>query len=504
MDELGKKEKLTGVVAGRGGITLIQRLLGRSLTLAFQVLLSRGLGLELYGAFAIGQSILRIAHSLSSVGPMNAMIRYVSSFSSGRDWAKAKGYAVDSLLLSVGIGGLTAIGFVVFLQIAGQRMFGDARVSVAILGLIVSLPAYNALLLVSAAGRALGFVSLGVFVYDLLRPFLVLAVVGCAFVFRASLKGAVLGFSVATYLAIIVAVFLLLGKAPARFLKARGKHAIGEVSRFSFFASMAGIGFIVLSRVDRIMLGALAGVSDTGVYAAASLVAFQVTIVMKALEAVFAPQIARLHSLNRKVELSELYTTTTKWVFTITVPVMLPLLLFGGTFLAIFGKGFSAGAPALAVLAGGQFVRASIGCSEQIFLMTGHQKIEAWNSIVLVSVDVILNAWLIPKHGVMGAAVATAAALGLMTVLRFLEARWLLNLNPLRIVLWKPLVAGGFSAAAGFLVGMLGLRPMVELVVGAAAIIVVYLISLVTLGLDREYRELLRVIGCRIRHAILR
>ena len=485
-------------VGGGAVSTLIQRLAGRSIHFGFQVLLSRTLGADLYGTFSFGQSILRIFHMLLSTGPMNAVVRFVSEFVAQSSFSRAKGRLIDAIALSVGLGVAVVAGVLVVDTLPSCSLFGMGGGVLGALGLLISLPAYNTLLLLSSAGRALGAVGFGVFLYDILQPAAVLLGVGAFFLLQASLGNAVLGFTVGMYVACLIAVVLLWRRVPDAMKTARASHDVKGVALYALLAGVSGVGFIVLSRIDRIMLGVLSGTAETGIYTAASVIAFQVTLGMKALEAAVAPELVKLHAGGKQDQLKALYSTTARWSMAVTIPLIVPMISFPREILAIFGGGFPLGASVLIVLAAGQLVRTSIGCSEQILLMTGHQKTEAWNGILLVVVNAGLNAILIPRLGALGAASATSLSLVLMTLLRLVQIRRLLGFLPATFAGWKPIVAGGLSVVVGMLMRSVGLHFVWKLLLGTALIIATYALALLMMGLDDEMKGLLGLLTKRI------
>ena len=52
------------------------------------------------------------------------------------------------------------------------------------------------------------------------------------------------------------------------------------------------------------------------------------------------------------------------------------------------------------------------------------------NGIVSVGLNIGLNLWLIPSHGIMGAAIASATALSVWSIMRLIEVRHLHNCWP--------------------------------------------------------------------------
>jgi O-antigen/teichoic acid export membrane protein len=87
----------------------------------------------------------------------------------------------------------------------------------------------------------------------------------------------------------------------------------------------------------------------------------------------------------------------------------LGLLLAGRWVLAIFGEGFVLAWPAMTILLGGCVINALAGPSCLVLTMTGRQKHAAAAIAASVLVNVALNFLLIPRLGLVGAAVASTA-----------------------------------------------------------------------------------------------
>jgi O-antigen/teichoic acid export membrane protein len=99
------------------------------------------------------------------------------------------------------------------------------------------------------------------------------------------------------------------------------------------------------------------------------------------------------------------------------------LVVFGKWILMLFGPGFEAGYPMILVLAVGLLARASIGPAERLLNMVGQQKVCAAVYAAAVVVNVALCFLLVPRLGPLGAAIATAAAVIVESVLLFVAVR---------------------------------------------------------------------------------
>jgi O-antigen/teichoic acid export membrane protein len=107
---------------------------------------------------------------------------------------------------------------------------------------------------------------------------------------------------------------------------------------------------------------------------------------------------------------------------------------------------------------------------------------------------VLLNLWLIPAYGIIGAAVAWAVSLAVVNAARVLQVRSLIQALPVSRGMVTGLLAGVAALGAGFAVKALLPAGFGTLVAGLAAIAVVYAGAVLALGLSREDRMVLRAL----------
>ncbi|MCG8315913.1 MAG: flippase [Pseudomonadales bacterium] len=174
---------------------------------------------------------------------------------------------------------------------------------------------------------------------------------------------------------------------------------------------MTGVVSVISGQFGLLMLGVFGDEADVGVYSAAVKLATLTGFMLRAINSVIAPKIAELYHKNELDELFLVVKKTSKIIFISTVPVLLVLLLFGQLLLSwLFGDEFSAAYPALMLLVCGQFVNSVTGCTGMFMNMTGSQ-VQYRNIIVVGAIIfMLLNAFLIPKYGFIGAAFSVLIA----------------------------------------------------------------------------------------------
>jgi O-antigen/teichoic acid export membrane protein len=117
-----------------------------------------------------------------------------------------------------------------------------------------------------------------------------------------------------------------------------------------------------------------------------------------------------------------------------------------------------------------------------------------WDNLAALVLNVLLNLWLIPAYGIVGAAVAWALSLAVVNAARVVQVKRLIGALPVSAGMAKGLAAGAAALGAGLLVRALLPAGFGTLVAGLAAIAVVYLGAVLGLGLSREDRMVLRAL----------
>jgi O-antigen/teichoic acid export membrane protein len=201
--------------------------------------------------------------------------------------------------------------------------------------------------------------------------------------------------------------------------------------RFSAPRGVAGMFQVIVAWSDILLVGALASAYAAGIYAAVSRFAVVGTLVLRALIVSIGPQISSLLARNLFQRAQTVYQTSTWWLTAASWPLYILLAVFSPLFLRVFGEEFTAGHTALTILASAMLVSMACGPVSVVLLMSGKSSWNLYNTVVSASVGVGLNILLVPKYGIEGAAVASAAAVILNNLLPLVQVRLHLRLHPL-------------------------------------------------------------------------
>ncbi len=231
---------------------------------------------------------------------------------------------------------------------------------------------------------------------------------------------------------------------------------------------------------------------DVGVYGAAGRLAGLGGMFLLAISTIFAPKIYSLYGKGNLEEVGRLYQHSTRWVLMCVLPLFLFTILNAEPLLALFGPDFVKGSPALILLAVAYLVMTGTGPAGDVVLMTGRSKAILYAAAASGALGLGLNAYLIPRYGLIGAASATGLAIALGNLANVLMAWRFTGLQPYTKAIAKPILSAlcvaGLHVALGPLLGAEALPRLL----GGAMIWLMYPVLLHRLGLESEDLEVWR------------
>lgn len=186
-----------------------------------------------------------------------------------------------------------------------------------------------------------------------------------------------------------------------------------------------GLAFMILNLTDRLMLRFLDSTSQLGIYDIALRLSNLSLLGILSLNAIAEPKFAEFFARNSMDQLRQFVKRMTFIGLLIAIPVITILGLFPDFWLGFFGKegDFLSGRTSLYILLLGQLISVACGAVLILLNMTGHQRSVQTILICAAILNVVLNALLIPKWGIAGAAWATTIGTILWSIWALLTVR---------------------------------------------------------------------------------
>jgi len=133
----------------------------------------------------------------------------------------------------------------------------------------------------------------------------------------------------------------------------------------------------------------------------------------------------------------ELFRGIAPWNALPATAIAVILIAGGPLILPLFGEGFEVGWPALILLAAGNLLLSLNGPAAILLNMTGHQDITAKVYSVAAVANIALNALLIPRFGLTGAALATVFSTAAMSSMLVLFSHRTLGIHTAYYFNWR-------------------------------------------------------------------
>ena len=488
-----------GTAARAGGIVFVGKLFTWGMRLVLAVLLARLLGASDYGLYTIALSVVAVASALSVFGLDAAMIRFVAIAVARGDEARARGTAQVGIAIPAFLSCLVATGVAIAAEPLAVSVIGEPDLAPVLRVGAVLVPAMVANSLLTATLQGVRHIGQAVVAEQFVQPVLRAAILVVFAVVGLTAELAVVATLVST-----VGVGLLMAWYVHRSLTWTGSAArpTKEIVRFSLPVYFSNIVNTFGGNLQTLLLGGLSSVASAGVFAVANQLQLIGSLFHMAIVRSTMPAFAELHDAGERRRLEDLYQTTSKWTFSLNLPFFLVSLGFAPALMLVFGPEFTSGADALVVLAAGTLVSSATGTSGAMLDMTGHTAMKLVNSTLSVGLAIVLNLALIPSYGVLGAAIASAAGVTAVNVLRVVELAWLENVQPYNGAYLKPIASGVVAMAIGWAAGRaasLWFPLAIHGAVGAAITVLVYGLLLVGLGITPDERAMLRRAVQRLR-----
>ncbi|MDV2503974.1 MAG: flippase [bacterium] len=482
-----------------GGLSMGGVILRRIFAVVYVFVLTAYLGADGYGAYMLLFGAVTIMTVTATMGLGEGTMRFVAQFRAGGRTDQVRGMVRAATGLGLASSVVVALAGWTLADPIASRVFHQPALAGLLRWMSLAVPASVLGVLWLHGTKGFKRMEETVWISNLFEP---AARIGLFLVLV--LGGYGLGAAVGSHIVAVVASAALAGFALRRLTgPGRGPVEPGQTSALiKFSAPLLGVGMlgVIMGWTDTLMLGYFTGMAQVGVYNVALRVAALCGMVHFAFNSIFTPIIADQMQRGERESLGQLFKIDTRWVFTLTLPIFILVVLFSRDILAFFGSEFTQGGLALVVLSAATFFVSSTGSSGSMIHMAGWTRLSFVNMCIISGLNVLLNLLLIPRFGILGAAIGTGTSLIMGNALYLGQVWWYLKISPYDRKWVKPLVAG---LAAGLVVAVmqrwaLGASPAWNMAFSTGAFGLCYVGLLLVLQLEREDQLMIRLVRERI------
>lgn len=481
-----------GTVLRGGSITVVGKIFNNLIRLALAILLARILGTVELGYYSLALSTLNIAMGVALFGLDAAVIRFVAVMQSRDDAQKTWESIQIGTGLSLIFSTLVGIFLYIFSFYLAINVFNDIQLvpylqltSIFIPMLVVNDQLSNVL-------KGFKKFDLSVFAQYIFQPIARLIITGIIFFIGLNAKTAIIAYCLAMISSTGLLIFYL-----NRDFSLKGKIKVSrsllkETLVFSIPVWLSSLLSRFKNNIQILFIGSWDTIAGVGIFSVASQITFISGEISSAINVTSKPIIAELADQGDITQMERIYQLSNKWILIIQIPIFLVMVLFPKTLLQIFGNEFSVGSFPLVILAFGSLFKVGTGMGGIIIDMAGYTKIKLVNSILQVTTLILLNYLLIPRWGLVGAAVAAVVGESFVNILRLVEVFFIYKIIPFNRSFYKPFLATIGAVGTFFLVLLVNAHGDNFLLAGVniAIVVLVYFGIIFLLGFSREEIEI--------------
>jgi O-antigen/teichoic acid export membrane protein len=396
-------------------LLFVARAFGAMAMFGAQILMARMISADALALFFLSTSMATVAGTAAALGYPNIMAAILGRYHHPRHAERANAFVSLSRSEALWTGSLLGLVLAVFIAVYPGMPWAER---VCFWVAIPSIPALALLRTNSAFALVRDRLSTAYLAIILWRPVIFLCLSMYA-VLVLHLEDA------AVFTGLFAAIAIAWTLLQAYELHGEAKPPSGKADRrLTRHWRRGALPFVVISMVgvliidlDTLLAGTMLPRKELAIYGVCLKLAFFGGFIVDVLRDLIAPELARCYARRDFAAMRKNIAITNFAAVAGMLAIMAGAMLFGRTMLGAFGSDFVAGKYTLLTLVVVQLVNALGGPHIALLTQKGAQRRIVYAYIAAAVVLAVLNAWLAPLFGLLGAALAVLAAFIVLNVI---------------------------------------------------------------------------------------
>jgi O-antigen/teichoic acid export membrane protein len=416
------------IVSGSIGY-FITNLINRIFGFLFVVLATRFIGADGYGLVALGLTVRGLINNFGMFGLTFSSQKLLS----GDFNNEKKNYLGAMSILNTGIAFLAFLVFYFGADYIAVNLFNKAEfipvLKVIAVSIIFSLPLSLSRTLLKAQKK----VKLNFYTLLLESASKVIALI-LVFVLENKVMAVTSSILFSTFISWILALFIIFKEK----YYPKYEDIAGNLKYITSIGSqflIVGLGYYFASQTDRLMLGRMSTSEALGMYAVAAALAQIIGTLHGSMVSIFMPTVSELHRDGNVKEIEETYYFANIVVASINIIVFLMFMIFGKQLLGIlFDLSGTKIYIVFLLLSLKYLIGTFVGPTGALLNMTGNHRVEFYNTLFMITANILLNYFLIKYYGLYGAVFATLIATISQNLIQLVEIYKIYNFLVLKSI----------------------------------------------------------------------
>lgn len=294
--------------------------------------------------------------------------------------------------------------------------------------------------------------------------------------------------------------YLKMGKPDWKFLSNKLKK---EISTYQLFSSYNHLGSVLAFRVDNVMIPMIIDLSANGIYSIMLFMSQVIEIPTRSIKAIAGPIISQSWESGNIREIETIYKKTS---LNLLIPGIAILLFIWFSFDGIASISseptkYAIGKYTFLVLGVAKLIDMLTSVNDQIIMYSPKYKYNLIFILILAIINIVLNYWLINKHGILGAAIASAFAYLIYNSIKLIFIYFNYKIHPFDSSVFLVL---GIGSCVGLILYFINsmFHPFIQIVISGSVLALIYFPTIYLLNLSPDFNKLCNIVMQRVRNFI--
>lgn len=411
------------------GSAFLIRVFSAALIYLLQILLARWMGSSEFGVYVYIWTLLLLVGDVADLGLATAAQRFIPQYTKRHAFDLLRGYLTRGRWLAVG--SATAIAIVGELVLYALQSYVSDRLLIPLSIACLTLPLYSLMQVQDGIARSYNWIYVALLPTYILRHLAVLLTIAAAYLlnFPANAQTAIVAVAVALIATAIGQTIVLNHRLSRAVTPGPAAYEVKTWYATSLPILLVEGFYLLLTNTDILVMQMFRAPDDVALYYAAAKTLALISFVHFAVSAAVAHRFSEYHVTKERARLKTILRDSIRWTFWCSLATCVVVLAAGKPLLWLFGPSFVDGYHLMFILAIGLMARASVGPIERLLNMLGEQHACATVYAIAFALNLMLCIILIPRIGVEGAAISTATALVVESILLFCVTKRRLGLH---------------------------------------------------------------------------
>jgi len=300
---------------------------------------------------------------------------------------------------------------------------------------------------------------------------------------------------VLAYLFSTFALFVYLWKLGELDLKPNKQYfdrpLLKEIKSFASFSLLGGVGTLIATQIDTLMVGSLINLKTAGVYTIALHISAVIGIPFRSVFSITAPIVAESFNQKDMVNVEKLYHKSSLNLLVLGILILVGIWASVDLLFEIIPNGdkYIAGKYVILFLGLAKIIDMATSINTHIIIYSKHFRYNLYFSLVLALLNIIFNLIFIPQFGLIGVAIATLTSMFLLNLMKVLFVWAKFKMQPFSVNMFWVLAVGGIAYGLTLLLPKTE-NPFIDIIINSLVITFVYVPTILYFNLSDDLTKI--------------